>query len=424
MMEWRTGRAITLFIHATYATLAIGTKEFAAMEPRSPYALHAETAPSPAIEPAFPWSSLIWGVVSVSALIITLVSLPAVVEGVAAAVRRGPERAAAEAARQALTGVDAKSLSAGFELIPKAVAPSVVHINVRQRRENVPNEFSQFFRDRIVSGQGSGVIVESSGYIVTNYHVVHAASEIEVKLSDGSVATARRVGVDPLFDLAVLKIDVGRELMAVPWGNSDELVPGSLVWALGSPFGLDHTVTFGIVSATGRSSVAGNPYQEFLQTDAAVNPGNSGGPLINVRGELVGINTAIVGESFQGISFSLPSNKAKQVYEQLKDNGTVARGWLGVEMADVTEEIAQSLGLPEATGVLIKTVFRDTPAANGGLKPADVIVKWNDKPTPDRVSLGRLVADTPVDSVAEVEVYRRGQLETLKIKVGQRPQEF
>jgi serine protease Do len=227
-------------------------------------------------------------------------------------------------------------------------------------------------------------------------------------------------GADPLFDLAVLKIDAGRELMAVPWGNSDELTPGSLVWALGSPFGLDHTVTFGIVSATGRAA-GGNPFQEFLQTDAAVNPGNSGGPLVNVRGELIGINTAIVGESFQGVSFSLPSNKAREVYEQLKNNGTVARGWLGVEMADLTEDIAKSLGLPDTRGVLVRAVRRDTPAAEGGLRPADVIVSWNAKPTPDRVTLGRLVADTPIGSEADVEIYRRGQRQTLRIKVGQRP---
>lgn len=400
------------------------------MEYHSPFETRNETpgAESPTERPSvtvvFPWSSLIWGIVAITALVVTLASLPTLVENVAAAVRRGPERAAAEAAREALTGVNAKSLSAGFELIPKAVAPSVVHINVVQRDTNLPDELAQLVPHREMSSQGSGAIVDPAGYVVTNYHVVQGATKVEVKLSDGSVFPAERIGADPLFDLAVLKINAGRQLTALPWGDSDELVPGSLVWALGSPFGLDHTVTFGIVSATERTAVSGNPFQYFLQTDAAVNPGNSGGPLVNVRGELVGINTAIVGPSYQGISFSLPSNRAKKVYEQLKDNGTVARGWLGVEMADVTEDIAQSLSLPEATGVLVKTVIRGTPAAEGGLRPADVVVEWDGHPVPDRMTLVRLVADTAVGSSVKVEVYRRGQPTTLTITVGQRPNEF
>lgn len=374
--------------------------------------------------PGIPWSSLIWGIVTVTGLVLTLSWLPTVVEEVAAAVHRGPEKAAAEAAREALTGVNAKSLSAGFELVPKAVAPSVVHINVLQRSSSLPDEIVQLGPRREPTSQGSGAIVDPAGYIVTNYHVVQGATKIEVKLSDGSEYLAERVGADPLFDLAVLKINVGRELMALRWGNSDELLPGSFVFALGSPFGLDHTVTFGIISAVDRTAVSGNPFQDFLQTDAAVNPGNSGGPLVNIRGELVGINTAIVGQSFQGISFSLPSNKAKKVYEELKANGSVARGWLGVEMADVTDDIADSLGLPEAKGVLVKTVIRGTPAAEGGLRPADVIVSWGGQEVPDRLTLGRLVADTPIGDEVKVDVYRRGQLTTLTIAVGQRPNEF
>ncbi len=383
-----------------------------------------KTAEPQPVVVVFAWSSLIWGVVALVALAITLASLPTVVEGVASALRRGPETAAAEAAREALTGVNAKTLSAGFELIPKAVAPSVVHINVRQRRRDVPNELAHLFGKGAPAGQGSGAIVDSSGYIVTNYHVIQGASEVEVKLSDGSTFVAELKAYDPLIDLAVLKIDAGRELTAVPWGDSDELVPGSLVWALGSPFGLDHTVTFGIVSATERAAVAGNPFQDFLQTDAAVNPGNSGGPLVNVRGELVGINTAIVGESFQGVSFSLPSNKAREVYEELKEKGTVARGWLGVKTAVVTPDVADTLGLPDTSGVRIEAVFRDSPAAAGGLQPNDVIVKWNGAATPDSLTLIRLVAETAIGSKVPVEVYRRGQLTQLTITVGQRPNEF
>lgn len=387
----------------------------------SPFDERSNPPPQQPVVVVFAWSSLIWGVVMLVALVITLLALPTVVEQVASAIHRGPERAAAEAAREALTGVNAKTLSAGFELIPKAVAPSVVHINVLQRRPNVRDDIANLFPRRELASQGSGAIVDPAGYIVTNYHVVQDATKIEVKLSDGSIFPAQGVGADPLFDLAVLKIDAGRELMAVPWGNSDDLVPGSLVWALGSPFGLDHTVTFGIVSATDRAAVAGNPFQDFLQTDAAVNPGNSGGPLVNVKGELVGINTAIVGESFQGVSFSLPSNKAREVYEQLKEEGSISRGWLGVATDEVTPEVAETLGLPDTSGVLVASVMRDSPAAEGGLRSADVIVRWNGVPTPTAATLIRLVADTPIGSEAEVEVYRRGQLMTLSITVGKRP---
>lgn len=387
----------------------------------SPFDERSNPPPQQPVVVVFAWSSLIWGVVMLVALVITLLALPTVVEQVASAIHRGPERAAAEAAREALTGVNAKTLSAGFELIPKAVAPSVVHINVLQRHPNVRDDIANLFPRRELASQGSGAIVDPAGYIVTNYHVVQDATKIEVKLSDGSIFPAQGVGADPLFDLAVLKIDAGRELMAVPWGNSDDLVPGSLVWALGSPFGLDHTVTFGIVSATDRAAVAGNPFQDFLQTDAAVNPGNSGGPLVNVKGELVGINTAIVGESFQGVSFSLPSNKAREVYEQLKEEGSISRGWLGVATDEVTPDIAETLGLPDTSGVLVAGVMRDSPAAEGGLQSADVIVRWNGVPTPTAATLIRLVADTPIGSEAEVEVYRRGQLMTLSITVGKRP---
>jgi serine protease Do len=388
-----------------------------------PQTQHDFGRPTHYAQPSFPYSSIIWGGVVLIAFIVTLISLPTLVESVTAAAHRGPERAAAEEARVALSGVDAKSLSAGFELVAKAAAPSVVHINVRQRRE-VPDEIAQFFPSRPVAGQGSGVIVEADGLIVTNFHVIQGASDIEVHLSDGTVLPAQRVGADALFDLAVLKVDAGHPLTAIPWGNSDELHPGAFVWALGSPFGLDHSVTFGIISATDRAGLAGNPFQDFLQTDAAVNPGNSGGPLVNVRGELVGINTAIVGQSFQGISFALPSTKARKVYEELKDQGTVTRGWLGVAMRDATERDAQALGLPDTNGVVVEQVFRNTPAAEGGMRPGDVIVEWNGRAAPTSIVLRRLVAETPIGNEATVEIYRRGQRQTLKIRVAKRSDEI
>jgi S1-C subfamily serine protease len=268
------------------------------------------------------------------------------------------------------------------------------------------------------------VIVDERGYVVTNFHVVHGASEIQVSLSDGRMLPARVVGVDSLTDLAVLRIN-GDGLVAAEWGDSDEVAVGAMVWAVGSPFGLQSSITFGIVSAKHRAGMAGKMYQDFLQTDAAVNPGNSGGPLVDADGRVIGINTAIVGQAYQGVSFAIPSSVAKEVYERLKANGRVARGWLGVQLGDLTAEVAQRLGLSEPRGAIIMGVVDDpevqSPAKDAGLRAGDVVISWNGKPIDKSSDLIRLVAMTEIGSKARVEVIRGGSRLTVEVIVSERP---
>jgi S1-C subfamily serine protease len=395
------------------------------MEPRLPLDDRMRQPPNRAAGSSFPWPSLIWGVVALIAFLIFLIALPGVVERVTHAVNAGPERAAAEAAREALQTVDMRKLSDGFGLVAKAVGPSVVHISTRQRvsRGN-GDEFAELFGTprREALGQGSGVIVDAEGYIVTNYHVVRSARDVRVRLSTGREVAAEVIGTDALTDLAVLKVSADG-LVAATWGDSDALEVGSFVWALGSPFGLDHSVTFGIVSNKARPGI-NKAFQSFLQTDAAVNPGNSGGPLVNVKGEVIGINTAIVGPSYQGVSFALPSNTARQVFEQLRGSGSIDRGWLGVEMMEITPEVAQQFGLDETSGVLVRGVVRDSPAANANIQPGDILLEWNGTPVNNPVELSRLVAQTPIESNANCVVSRGRQRVTLEVRVGKRPPEI
>jgi serine protease Do len=269
--------------------------------------------------------------------------------------------------------------------------------------------------------QGSGVIIDTEGYILTNYHVVDNATEISIELSDGSKHEAQFIGIDPATDLAVLKINAAN-LTAAPWGKSADLEVGDPVLAIGNPFGLDHTVTAGILSATGRKAeVEKVSYQNFLQTDAAVNPGNSGGPLVNMKGQIVGINTAIVGPTYQGISFAIPSDMARDVYEQLVKNGKVARGWLGVEMRELTPEQAERLGVH---GILVARVIPGSPAAKAGIEPGDIITKWNGKPVATRADLGFQVAWSKVGDKVSVTVQRDDETKELKVIVGLRPEPF
>jgi S1-C subfamily serine protease len=351
-----------------------------------------------------------------------LIALPGVVERVTHAVHAGPERAAAEAAREALQAVDVRKLSEGFGLVAKAVGPSVVHISTRQRIGRVNgDEFAELFgtpRSEAV-GQGSGVIIDPAGYVVTNYHVVRGARDVSVRLSTGREVPAEIIGTDALTDIAVLKVTADG-LVPATWGDSDALEVGSFVWALGSPFGLDHSVTFGIVSNKARPGIA-SALQSFLQTDAAVNPGNSGGPLVNVRGEVVGINTAILGRSYQGVSFALPSNTARQVFDQLRDRGSIDRGWLGVAMDEITPEVAQQFGLDETSGVLVRRVVEGSPADRASIQPGDVLLEWNGTAVSNPIELSRLVAQTPIDSNANVVVSRGRQKVTLEVRVGKRP---
>lgn len=282
-------------------------------------------------------------------------------------------------------------------MVAKRVGPSVVSIYRPGWREPL--------------GQGSGFVVDASGFIVTNFHVVQDADQLRVRFSDGRESNAAIVGADPATDVAVLKLSTFLpNLIELEWGDSDELAVGDLVWAMGSPFGLERSITFGIVSAKQRRASSGVPsssiYQEYLQTDAAVNPGNSGGPLVDVEGKVVGINTAIVGPSYQGISFAIPSSLAREKYEQLREKGWIERGYLGIGPTNVPATVQQRLGLNVGEGVYVGRVESGSPADRSGLRRGDVVLAWNDFPASDPTLLSRAIAATQIGTTARVLILR------------------
>ncbi|HNS77892.1 MAG TPA: DegQ family serine endoprotease [Syntrophorhabdus sp.] len=264
---------------------------------------------------------------------------------------------------------------------------------------------------------GSGFIIDREGYIVTNNHVVENADEIKVKLASGKEFDAKVVGRDPKTDLALIKIKGGSDLQPLQLGDSDALKIGSWVVAVGSPFGLEQTVTAGIVSAKGRTIGAG-PYDNFIQTDASINPGNSGGPLINTKGEVVGINTAIVA-SGQGIGFAIPANMAKEVIPHLKEKGKVTRGWIGVGIQEMSPELIKSFNLQEKKGALVSQVFKDSPAEKAGIERGDVILEFDKKEIAESRDLPRIVAAIPVGKTVTVKIWRNGKMMTKDVKVGE-----
>ena len=276
----------------------------------------------------------------------------------------------------------------------------------------IPHEFKQH-------GLGSGVIVSPDGYIMTNNHVVGNADTIQVTLMDKREFTAKVVGKDAKTDLALIKIDTKDSLPYATLGNSDATEVGDWVVAIGNPFGFSLTVTAGIVSAKGRA--LGGNYDEFIQTDAAINPGNSGGPLFDVSGKVVGINTAIYSRTgtSAGIGFAIPIDLAKAVMDQLKSHGKVVRGWLGVEIQEVTPELAQSFGLAKPEGALVANVEKDAPAAKAGIKRGDVIVKFNNKVVHEQHELPELVAETPINKTVDVEVIRGNKHLTIPVTIGE-----
>src|SRR3954454_23682704 len=287
--------------------------------------------------------------------------------------------------------------------------------------------FEEFFRQfreqqpspRPVTALGSGFIIDPSGLVATNTHVVADADEIQVTLPDDTVLQAELVGADPLTDLALLRVKTDKPLPAARFGDSNALRIGDWVMAIGNPFGLGGTVTTGILSARARDINQG-PYDEFLQTDASINRGNSGGPLFNMAGEVVGINTAIFSPSGGsiGIGFAVPSSLARPVFEQIRDHGKPKRGWLGVQIQGVTPEIAESLQLPEPKGALVTTVTPDGPAQQAGIRQGDVILRFNGQDVDAMRQLPRLVADTPIGQKAEVVIQRGGETRTLSVSVG------
>jgi len=340
----------------------------------------------------------------------------------------------AQGSPEAGTGED---LTTAIIQVAKKAIPAVAHIEVTERQEVaapfLPFESDPFFRRffgvpqmpkkfrREVKGLGSGILMDAQGHILTNHHVVGGATKLEVTLADGSKYEARLVGTDPKTDLAVIKIEAKEPLPYLPFGDSDKVEVGEWVVAIGHPRGLDQTVTQGIISAKHRRGVTdpGN-YQDFLQTDAAINPGNSGGPLLNLKGEVIGVNAAIASQTggFEGIGFTIPSNMALHVAKQLISNGKVLRGWLGVNVQDLTPELAQKLGLKAPRGALVADVVKGGPADQAGVKKGDVVLTFGGKQIIDGSSLRNEVAATPPGQNVKLELLREAQRKELTVKVG------
>src|SRR5215468_2538100 len=336
------------------------------------------------------------------------------------------------------------ALEDAFVSVADRVTPAVVNVSVTPKRapesggeSTEPEErfreffgpefFERFFRRRPPREEGrasgSGVIVDAHGFILTNNHVVENAAEIEVRLSDARKFKATVVGRDAKTDLAVLKVDAGAAPLPVAeLGDSDTLRPGQWATAIGNPFGLDRTVTAGIISATGRTRVGVATYEAFIQTDASINPGNSGGPLLNLEGRVIGINTAIVSTG-QGIGFSIPINMAKEIMGQLMANGRVVRGWLGIAIQDLTPELAAGFGVKPGSGVLVSEVMKDSPAEAGGVKSGDIITQFGGAVIKDVTDLQKKVAAVEPGRPTPMVVIRDKASTPLTIAVGEQPGE-
>lgn len=313
-------------------------------------------------------------------------------------------------------------------------SPAVVNIYTTKQVVANPSPlfdnpvFQRFFgdlnqsRQRTQTSLGSGVIMSSQGYILTNYHVIENADEIEVLLADGNTVAANVVGADPETDLAVLTINV-ENLPTVVITDSSKLNVGDVVLAIGNPFGFGQTVTQGIISATGRDRVGINTFENFIQTDAAINPGNSGGALINAYGEVVGINTAIFSKSggSQGIGFAIPIVLASDVMSQIIEHGRVIRGWLGLELQNISPQLAESFGLSERSGVLVAGVVRQSPAYKAGIRPGDIILKFDDKIIRDAKSIQNEIASSKENAKVTLSGLRRSKKFEVQAKIGQRP---
>lgn len=323
--------------------------------------------------------------------------------------------------------------SRAFSEIVRAVSPSVVNISSTKvlKRQQVPfDEFYDFLtpfpdgKNRRFKEQslGSGVIVSPDGYIVTNNHVVEQSSDIRVLLYDKRSFKARVIGADPKTDIAIIKIDA-KALPVIPWGDSEKLQVGEFVLAIGNAFGLNNTVTMGIISAVGRADVGIADYEDFIQTDAAINPGNSGGPLVNIKGEIIGINTAIFSKTggYQGIGFAVPSNMVRAVKDQLTKDGKVTRGWLGVTIQELTPEMSQKFGLKGTDGVLVSDVAKGSPAAKAGIQRGDIITEFGGRRINDVGVLRNMVAQSRLGSGVLVKLIRRDREVSLTATIVELP---
>ncbi len=335
----------------------------------------------------------------------------------------------------------------GFTEVAKHVTPAVVNITTvmtektsdglspsDELRDRMEEFFGKPFSPRgrgplnpseprgPLRGQGSGVIISSDGYILTNHHVIAKAREVTVTLPDKREFKGTIVGTDPKTDLAVVKINA-THLSAVSWGDASVLQVGEYVLAVGNPFGLNSTVTLGIVSAVGRGHMGITQYEDFIQTDAAINPGNSGGALVNTKGELVGINTAIFSQTggYQGVGFAVSTTMAKPIYESLVKSGKVVRGYLGIGIQELNQDLAKSFNIKDSKGALVSDVKEDSPADLAGVKQGDVVIEYQGTPVEDGVALQRLVTRTPVGSRVLVKVIRDGQPREVAVKIGEQP---
>ena len=339
-----------------------------------------------------------------------------------------------------------KSASA-FSSVVKKAGPAVVHVRVEKTSDQGPSLSDRFdpFDDPFFKhffgpsfkhpsipqspeqfksqASGSGFLISEDGYILTNNHVIDSADKITVRMEGGQELEGKVIGTDPQSDVALIKISDGRKFPYLPLGDSDQLEVGEWVIAIGSPFGLDRTVTVGVVSAKGRSRMGINEYENFIQTDAAINPGNSGGPLLNIHGEVIGINTAIFSRSggYMGIGFAIPVNMAQTVKAQLLEKGKVTRSWLGVAIQDITEELARSFKLPRKSGALVTEVSKDSPAEKGGLKKGDVIIRFAGKPVVEVTDLRNQVAMSSPGAKIELTLVRDEKEQTLTVQVEEQP---
>jgi len=361
---------------------------------------------------------------------------------------RGQLRAEYELAGDQLEWVSWEGLSQVSRTVAKRVSPSVVHITVNTAfSQNGPLNGSQgapgpepwranpeLREFRNTTGQGSGIIVREDGYIITNHHVLEGVVEATVVLADDRVFRAEIVGVDRTTDLALLKVDA-EDLMPISWGDSEEVDIGSPVWAVGSPFGLTGSVSFGILSGKHRVDLNANQqyrgsrdritsrYSDLMQSDVAVNPGNSGGPLVNGHGELIGVNTAIVGESYRGVSFSIPSRVVRQVLDQFMAHGRVRRGWLGVELTPELplgpESVSSEMKLEVAPAVVVRAVVPESPAAKAGIYPGDRITKFNGREVVSVEQLIDEIRDSKADQRVIITIGRDGELMDLEATLGE-----
>ncbi len=346
-----------------------------------------------------------------------------------------PGRASVVALQEAPAGNGDEAHTPGsYRDAARSALPSVVHIyttqEIKAQRHPLFDDpiFRHFFGDRPEgqpqrnSGLGSGVIVSANGYVLTNFHVVEAADDIQVSLNDGRTFKARVIGSDPESDLAILQIKADK-LPAITFGQMENLRVGDVVLAIGNPFGVGQTVTMGIVSALGRSHLGINTFENFIQTDAAINPGNSGGALVDINGNLVGINTAIYSRTggSLGIGFAIPVSSVKNIMEQIIQNGAVTRGWIGVEAQEITAELAESFGLPDTEGALIAGVVRNSPADSAGIRPGDVLLAVAGQPVKDPQVMLDLIAALKPEERSSFRLRRDKNILEVQVKIGKRP---